>query len=233
MKTLLKHLQIAFLLSAVILGAFMLRTASAQTFENKGDWGAFKRNRSILGLTAGETPMKNVFAILGNARLSQPKDQHDFSVVCFKSQDEKVFIVFKTGYLHDNKTLYAFALSTKRPEVKACVASDYIKGRLQTADGIGLQSSKASVLENLGKPSSEKQKELQWEYQYYEKYSEPKIGYAEAGPTGARYRLKGTVKGAYHYASIVARFVNNKVTEFDVTTGKEDDGSLEGLPLDK
>jgi hypothetical protein len=214
--------------------AFASRAASAQILENKGDWEAFKRNRSMFGLTPGETPMKKVFALFGDEKLSQPQDPHDTSDVCFKSADDKLFVVLITGYLHDDETLYGFDLSTKRPAGKICVASKNIKGNPNTAGGISLQNTKASVLEKLGKPSSEKPNELRWEYQYYEKFSEPKVGISEAGPTGARYLLKGTATGAYHYASIMIRFNNDRVIDIKVEDMYgEAEGFLERLPLNK
>ncbi len=235
MEILVKALSMAFSLFVLMPNAFTFQTASEQTlFENKGDWETFKRNRSIFGLAAGETPMKKVFAIFGDARLSEPRDPHDLSEVCFKSADGSSFIIFKTGYLHDSDLVYAFAMSKKQPVGQICAASEYIKGYPETADGISLQSTKASVLEILGKPSSEKQNGLQWDYRYYEKYNEPKIGYSEAGPTGARYRIKGTVVGAHHYASIMLRFENNRITDIEVEDLIEaDEGFLERLPLDK
>ncbi len=178
--------------------------------------------------------MKKVFAIFGDARLSEPRDPHDLSEVCFNSADGRSFIIFKTGYLHDSDLLYAFAMSKKQPVGQICAASEYIKDYPETADGISLQSTKASVLEKLGKPSSEKQNELQWDYRYYEKYNEPKIGYSEAGPTGARYRLKGTAVGAHHYASIMVRLENNRIMDIEVEDLIEaDEGFLERLPLDQ
>ncbi len=224
-----------FALSASLLGAFIFRPAPAQLFENKGNWEAYKRNRSIFGLTAGETPMKEVFAALGDAELSRPEDSHDLSYACYKSLDETTFIIFGTNYLHDSTTLYTFAVSAKPPEAGKvkCVASSRLKRRPQTMDGIGLQSAKSDMLARLGEASSEKQNELVWEYRYYEKYEKPRIGYSEAGPAEARYLLKKTIRGGFHSPQITARLADNKVVYFEVGAYGEGDFSLERLPLDK
>jgi hypothetical protein len=234
MEASLRIFSIACFLFILVSSVFAAQTASTKAFENKGDWETFERNRSILGLTAGETPMKKVFALFGDAKLSRPRDPHDTIDVCFKSVDDKLFVVLVTGYLHDDETLDGFAISAKQPAGKTCVASKYIKGNPETAGGINLQITRASVLGKLGKPSSEEPNELRWEFQYYEKYIKPKVGISEAGPTGARYLLKGTAVGAYHHAWIVVRFENNRITSFEVEDDKGgEDGFLEHLPLEK
>lgn len=224
-----------FAVSLSVLSTFVCREIPAQVFKNKGNWESFKRNRSILGVTVGETPMKGVFAALGNAKVSQPQDEHDLSYACYKSPDGKMFMVFGTNYLHDSTILYSFSMSIEPPQAMgmSCVESKQLRQYPQTTDGIGIESTKADVLGKLGKPSSEKQNELRWEYEHYEQYDKPKIIYEEAGPTQARYLLKNTIKGAFNYPTITARFVNNKVVRFEVGAWGEADFFLERLPLDK
>jgi hypothetical protein len=215
-----------------ISGFIIPGAVSAQIPEKYGDWNAFNQNRSILGLAAGETPMEKVFSALGNAVLSEPKDKHDLSSACFNNPEGTLFLVFSTGYLHDLRTLYAFSISSQKPEALSCTSSGQVKISIKTPGGIGLQCTKECVLEKLGPPWSEKENELNWEYQTYEKFSKPKITYMEAGPTDARYRLKQTSVGTYRYGTITVRFQKNRLVKIVVSTGVDADFSLQQVSPD-
>jgi hypothetical protein len=216
-----------------ISGFFIPGAVSAQIPDKIGDWNAFNQNRAILNLIAGETPMEKVFSALGNAVLSKPKDRHDFSSACFNNPEETLFLVFSTGYLHDFKTLYALSLSTQKPESLPCTSSEQVQISLKTPGGIGLQCAKECILEKLGKPWSEKENELNWEYQTYEKFNKPKITYMEAGPTDARYRLKQTTVGTYRYGTITVSFRKNRPVKILVSTGVDADFSLQQVSPDE
>jgi hypothetical protein len=196
MKTQRGKCIIALLL--MILSALVPLSVLAQGCLEKGDWKSYERNHSILGFTIDKTPMKELFAYYGDSEFSQLKDSHGLRGVCFKSPDEKMYIVFKALDTHENLRLYSFQMSASKPEIEPCSASKQLEKHPKTPDGIGLYSTRDDVLKKLGRPTKEDGNTLEWTFAYCEN------------------RADVIIK---QYGSMIISFKNRKVVNFEVLSG--------------
>jgi hypothetical protein len=217
----------SLIFSLFIQSPFAIADSSVKT---NLQWSKFKANSSILGFTLGESTVDQVIQKMGGDTPTIPEKQHELVEICFKHYGASQYITFLTGKLHDYSRLYTFEVSTnisKSLENK-CKQYNPSKGEnLRTDGGLYLGQTKDEVLSILGYPSNKTSLNWIWEFENYTTYKEPKISFAEAGPSNSRYMMKFIVKGAYEYGTISIKFVKDRLFSFAVDYFAESDFKIE------
>jgi len=169
----------------------------------------------IFGLSMNHSNLKDIFSLFGKTEAWKRKDQHhDPFFYCYKlnSKPSSVWIVFGLGWGTDFKKLDSIQVTTNKSDISgSCKLSNVSAEKISTQSGIHLGLKKTNALKLIKDKPTKSDGKISYTYEWYEKYTEPKIY-----PSSDFIYI-----GEWHYGYIVYGIIDDILVNYNISVGGE------------